>query len=251
MEELRSGHFEWVNPFNPRQRKLIPSGPASIDAIVFWSKAPAPCIKDLPELARMGYRLVFQFTLNDYPKLIEPRVPPLDKRLDMFFRLADILVPGTLVWRYDPVLLTNITPPDYHLEHFGRLSRALEGAVRRVIISFVDLYPKVRRKLKTLQKSGIVLGEQEKLSEVAHGLKCIANECHMELQLCSEPALAAELGIQSVGCIDVNLLNELFGLSLTYVKDPGQRPECLCSRSVDIGHYDSCNHGCVYCYANR
>ncbi len=254
---VRAGWAAVANPFNPRQVRRVSLAPERVAALVFWTKNPAPFLPCLDELDARGFAYYFLYTLNPYPRLLEPGLPPLAERLDSFRALADRLGPERVVWRYDPIIVTSATPPDYHLENFARLARELAGSTRRVVISFLELYAKVRRRLApALARAGWELADykdgahEEDLRRLAGGLAALARERGLEMRACAEERDLTAQGVMPSACIDAGLLTRLFGLELTPAKDPHQRGACGCAPSVDIGAYDTCSHGCLYCYAS-
>ena len=137
MNRLREGYCLVPNPFNPRQIARISLVPESVDAIVFWSKNPALMLRFLPVLEGMGYRFYFLFTLNAYPKALEPNLPPLKERISTFIELSTRLGPRRVIWRYDPIILSNRTDASYHREAFEGLCQKLAVHTKRVIISII------------------------------------------------------------------------------------------------------------------
>ncbi len=221
--------------------------------MVFWTKNPQPFLKQLDELDQRGYRYYFLFTLNDYPRLLEPRVPPLERRIESFRLLSDRLGPERVIWRYDPIVISNLTDYDYHLHVFSALADRLEGYTLRVIISLVQYYRKTRRHLMDLAQAGLKVdfeaanrpATMDMLRELA---SCAASNGAI-MQSCCDPRIPTELGIAPGRCIDGELIERLWPSGLTWPKDPGQRPACGCAKSKDIGAADTCGHGCVYCYS--
>lgn len=265
MERIYAGHFVRINPYNHNQRKVICLTPETVDAIVFWSKNPEPLIQHLPFLDSEGYRYYFQFTLNHYPQLFEPKVPDLANRLSIFKQLSNLIGPDRVIWRYDPIILSNHSTEDDHIRQFEYLAGVLSQYTRRVVISFFDVYPKVQTRLSKLQqKYGIqvtdITGEENssKMIKISSELSSIASSHQLEIFTCAEkmPIIENQISPNSViiqpgSCIDSHLLNQLFSLRLKYQKDRTQRNECLCTVSVDMGEYNTCRFNCVYCYANR
>jgi hypothetical protein len=253
MNRLRAGFCEVVNPFNPEQRSRIDLAPEAVEVIVFWTRYAAPLLGHLAELDRRGYRYYFLYTLVDYPAILEPHAPPLEKRLESFRRLSRRLGAERVVWRYDPIVLGNLTDVRYHLERFRRLCSELSGQTRRVVVSLLDEYPKVRRRLDGLSAGGFRLLRfsegDPRLGALMAGLAETARAKGMEIQSCAERRNLRPWGIDPGACIDPQLIRELFGISVPARKDPGQRPACRCAVSRDIGAYDTCRYGCVYCYA--
>lgn len=257
MNRVREGYFIKVNPFNPSQRREVSLSPPDVDAIVFWTKNPFPMLQHVPVLDRMGHRYFFHYTLNSYPLIFEPRVPPLKSRVEIFQRLGDRIGKEKIVWRYDPIMISNFTPVEYHEEQFAKLAEKLSGYTGRVVISFLVLYHKVRTKLKKLEKDHAlrVIDAKEELplptlKSLAGNLSIIAKNNGMEIFSCSEKLDFEECGIKHGSCIDVNLINQVFKTAFKNKKDRYQRPECLCAESVDLGFYDTCKFNCSYCYAN-
>lgn len=279
MERVRDGWFIRVNPYQPRQQKRISLLPEAVDVFVFWSKYPKALMQYLPELDRMGYRYYFQFTLNHYPGFVEPGVPDLASRLGCFKRLSDEIGPEKVIWRYDPIIYSNLWDVQYHSRQFERLAGELSKFTRRVMISFLDVYPKIRPRLTTLaQKYGVEISDicddgasindnetesRQIRSEFAVNFATIAAGHSLEIYSCAEKVdLAGEPdcndmvrvmrpGIQHGSCIDVRLINRIFGFNLKVNKDKSQRKECLCAAAVDMGNYNTCRFQCVYCYANN
>ena len=256
MNRIRAGWCEVPNPFRPSVATRVSLAPGDVDVIAFWSKNPAPMLPQLDELDARGFRYYFLYTLNDYPSDIEPGVPPLAERLEAFRPLAARVGPSRVVWRYDPIILSERMGAAWHLEAFSRLADALAGRCARVIISFLDFYRKTGRRLGRLEAAGgdrflrdpFALPEFEAF---VRDLAVAAARAGIRIQSCAEDARLRAAGIEPGKCIDDRLIQNLFGLSLPEGKDPGQRPACGCVRSKDIGVPDSCPHGCEYCYSTR
>jgi len=253
MNRVRAGWCETPNPVNPRQVARVPLDPRQVDAIVFWSKNPAPMIERLEELDRMGFRYYFQFTLNDYPRLLEPKIPDIGDRIDTFLALSRRLGPLRVVWRYDPIVISNMTPPAFHKERFAQIARELEGATHRVMLSIVALYRKTERRLASLAKEGFCLDRcavtSREMTDLLEGIARVARAHRMEPFTCAQDAGRSDAPIPPGRCIDESLVNRIWSLNLPYRKDPSQRRLCRCCVSKDIGLYDTCIHGCAYCYS--
>lgn len=257
LNRIKEQFFVRVNPFNHRET-VISLKPAEVDFIVFWTKNPAPLMKYLETLDRSGYRYYFQYTLNDYPAVFEPRLPPPAARVDTFKKLSALIGAGRVIWRYDPIILSNITPVEYHIERFSHLASELAGYTARVVISFLDIYAKVAPKLERLKdQHGVVVRDitleenRSALLELVRNIGDIARAKGLAVYTCSEKIELDQFGIHHGACIDASLAQKVFGLSLTVPKDKGQRRECLCAQSVDMGMYNTCKFACTYCYANQ
>jgi DNA repair photolyase len=254
MNRIHAGYCLVANPFNPRQISRVSLAPDDVDAIAFWSKNPAPLMPHLDELDAMGHRYYFQYTLCGYSAELEPHVPPVEERIATFRELAHRLSPLRVIWRYDPIVVSDYTDVDFHKRTFERIASALEGMTTRVVISLVDYYGKVRRNLKPLEGAGWQFAEytgaETESRDLLRWMAAAAQEHGLKIQCCSETVNLADLGIRPGKCIDDGLLNEVWGVPLT-TKDPGQRSACLCAISKDIGANDTCLHGCRYCYATN
>ena len=242
---VKAGFVCVRNPLNPRQVSRISLAPEVVDCIVFWTKNPAPMLDRLEELR--DYMYYFQYTLNDCDRTIEPRVPDTETRLRTFRALADRLGKERVIWRYDPILLTETLDPDFHVRTFRRLAEALAGQTEKAVISFVDVYP--ARNRKALEALGMLRPTEETLRELAGRLAGIARGCGLQIATCAERMDLSGLGIGHNQCIDGGLIQRLLGFPLK-VRPDGQRADCGCVKCEEIGTYDTCPHGCVYCYAN-
>lgn len=258
MRRVRAGSITSVNPFNPAQARCWSLNPATTEAIVFWTKDPRAFLPYLAELDERGCRYVFQFTLNDYPHLLEPGLRPVSERVETFMRLSDRLGPGRIAWRYDPIIISSATPPEYHLERLADLTTRLTGRTERLIISFLDYYGKVERRLADLtRRTGVTFADitrpehREALLALATGISELATAAGMTVQTCSEAIDLTAAGIGHGACIDGAWLQRALGLPQAPGRDRNQRSACLCSTAVDIGAYNTCGFGCTYCYANH
>lgn len=252
MNRIRAGYCHVPNPYNAKQISEVSLRPEDVEVIVLWSKNPAPLLPHLAELDRRGHRYYFLYTLNDYPQELEPQVPALSKRLDTFKALADHVGPRRVIWRYDPILISNRTDFHHHEQRFALLAKALSDHTKRVIISIADFYRKTDRRLSALETGGYRFDktphEHSDFPDFLRRLQTVAEQCGMKMQSCAEDLAAA--GIPVGACIDAELIHSLWRIEVPG-KDPYQRSLCACSISKDIGINDTCLHGCPYCYATR
>ena len=253
MNRLLEGYCLVPNPFNSRQVARISLLPESVDAIVFWSKNPAPMLPLLPTIEAMGYRFYFLFTVNAYPRALEPGLPPLAERISTFIKLSERIGPRRVIWRYDPIILSNRTDASYHGETFEGLCQQLVRHTQRVITSIITFYRKTLRNLAPLENQGYVFGKEprenpEMVALLSHMATTSAKH-GLEIFSCAEARDYTHLGIKPSRCIDAALISELWGIPVSSKKDPGQREHCGCSISRDIGMTDTCPHGCPYCYS--
>lgn len=250
---LAAGWCLVPNPFNAKQVGRVDLTPGAVDAFVFWTKNPRPFFLLLDELDRLGHRYYFQFTLNHYPGPLEPGLPPLDERLASFKALSARLGPQRVVWRYDPIVISNRTDWDYHARVFAGLCAGLAGFTERVMLSLVHPYAKTRRRLAALEGQGFRFNfeakEDPRTGELLVRMARTAREAGIEPHSCAADPDWATYGISPGACVDGGLIAGLWGLDNAWPRDPGQRGSCRCSLSRDIGINHTCRHDCAYCYA--
>jgi DNA repair photolyase len=254
MDCIRREKVTVRNPFNPTQEKMVSLQPEDVDAIVFWTRNADPLIKHLPELDDRGYRYVFLYTITGYGSPLEKHSPAIDKATETFKTLSQMVGPQRVIWRFDPIIYVAEQGERQIISQFQQIANALVHTTSRVIISFLDFYKKVTKRLPALeQATGIHLVDiatnRRLVSGIANSLSAIASEHNMEIVSCAEKINLRAYGIRPGSCIDAQYLNEIFELNLSFSKDKGQRTRCRCSSSQDIGSYNTCRHGCVYCYA--
>ncbi len=233
------------NPMNIRQVSEINLSPELVDCIVFWTKNPKPMIDKLQLLN--DHKYYFQFTLNPYEPDVEARLPPKTEIIDTFKRLSGMIGPQKVIWRYDPILLNSKYSTAYHIDKFEELAGCLKGYTEKVVFSFIDFYKKIAENLKLL---GVIEITTEEKNIIAQKFSEIARNNNLSIDTCAEDIDLSGYGIAHARCIDDRLISKITGYDLTVQKDKNQRLECGCAKSIDIGEYNSCSNGCVYCYAN-
>ncbi len=251
MTRLRAGWCEVRNPFGGGWRR-VDLRPEAVLAVVLWTRDPRPLLPHLDELQDRGYRCVFQVTLNAYPPLFEPGAPPMEAVRDALAQIAGRSGPDAVVWRYDPVILTPLTPPDHHRARAGEIAAALAGLTDTCVTSFVDLYRKTLRNLEPALESagtGLLPPDPERDAGLVEDLAGVVAEHGIGLQLCCEPDLLGGAA-GAARCVDDARVSRVLGEPVSLAARP-TRAGCGCRASVDIGAYDTCARGCVYCYANR
>ena len=246
LNRLREGFLLVRNPMNPSRVSRISLSPDDVDAIVFWTKNPIPMLDRIDEL---GERCcLFQFTLTDYGKDAEPGVPEKGKFLiPAFQRLAEKLSPEQVIWRFDPIFLTEKYTVVYHLYYFGEIASRLRGYTKKCTVSFLDLYRNTASRMEPLGLCPLTDADVERRSR---GISEIASECGMTVESCAEEYELERFGIKHARCIDGALIERLTGRKISERKDKNQRKLCGCAASVDVGMYNTCRNGCLYCYAN-
>lgn len=242
---LRQGFVCVRNPMNPSQVSRIPLSPETTDCIVFWTKNPAPMFDRLPEIRNLGYESYVQFTLTPYGPQIERHLPDKARLIDTFRRLSRASGKERVVWRYDPVVLNDALTPEWHFRAFAALCDSLAEYTEECVFSFVDRYAKIGRRTAGLVRD-IAPAEMDR---VAAGFFEITRRHGLRLSACAEQKDFSAFGIGRASCIDAGRIERLTGCALRAEKDRNQRPECGCAESVDIGAYNTCRHGCLYCYA--
>ncbi|MDR0307885.1 MAG: DUF1848 domain-containing protein [Chitinispirillales bacterium] len=245
LNRIKEGFVCVRNPVNPRQISKITLSPNAIDCIVFWSKNPTPLLKKIDRLS--DYKYYFQFTLNSYSQEIETGLPPKRDRIDTFKKLSDKIGKEKIIWRYDPILLNKEHTIDYHIDFFGEIATSLRDYTEKVTISFVDLYNKNSKNMEFVKNIPITKNCKLKITEI---FGKIARENNFLIDTCAEDIDLSSFGIKHALCVDNQLIERITGYPLYITKDKNQRLECGCAQSIDIGAYNSCSNGCLYCYAN-
>jgi hypothetical protein len=248
MNRLRAGFVCYPNPFSG-EVYTISLRPEDVHSIVFWSKHYGPLLPHLDELEGRGYRFYFHYTITGAPRALEPHVPEWQKAVNVFRRLARRTAPRQVQWRFDPILFTDELDAAFYVDRFRDIAAALAGATERCYFSFAVFYGKVERQL---HEAGIcyrdpLLEEKQALIEAVAD---IADECGITLHACCQDALVGDR-VQKAHCVDGDLLAELFPDRPHVSQLRPTREQCGCVASRDIGMYDTCPYGCIYCYANR
>ncbi|MFH1137217.1 MAG: DUF1848 domain-containing protein [Pseudomonadota bacterium] len=252
MNRIRAGFVLVPNPFNPKQIRRVSLAPGDVSGLVFWTRNPEPLLTGLDELDRRGFPYYFLFTITGLPRILEKNTLPPDRAAEIFRRLSTRLGPGRVVWRFDPVIITDVSPPGAILENFTVLAERLSGSTDRVIFSFAEIYRKVKKNLDRLEREeGVrcrdLAASPGEMTDLAGKLAEVAAARGLRLQACCPQVDLTPAGLVPGKCVDPALLPGL--TPEDFPRDKTQRPGCNCVASADIGQYDSCLHGCVYCYA--
>ena len=251
IHRIREGIVEVRNPFRPDQVFEISLKPEEVGGIVFWTRNPVPLFPYLDELDDRGFRFYFHSTITALPAVFEPKIPPKADALAALRTLSRRYSPDHVQWRYDPLVISDRTDGAYHIRAFERMCEQLTGATKRCYFSFVDFYGKVKRAIpKFKERTGIEIVEipEEEKREIARRMADIAEGYGIGLYACCEDFLV-DGRIQKAHCVDPEIL-EIVAEKPFPIKPRPTRPECGCYESRDIGAYDTCPGGCVYCYAN-
>jgi len=247
MNRLKDGEVLVRNPMNSKQVTRVYLTPEKVDCIVFWTKNPSEFIKYLPQIDSMGYKYYFLFTLTSYDQSVEVNVDKKKKIIDIFKQLSNAVGKEKVIWRYDPILLTASYNKDYHFKWFEYLAQNLSSYTDECIISFLSFYNKVKRNMGDIK---CVLPEMPMIELFAEHFARISKKYGISLYTCSHEFDLDKYGIGHAKCVDDQIIEKITGNILRLKKDKSQREECGCVESKDIGAYNSCNHGCIYCYAN-
>ena len=274
MARLASGYVKWKSPFG--------GSPLYISfektrVFVFWTKNPASFFPYIATLDHLGYGYYFLFTLNDYDaERLEPGVPPVGGRIETFIRLSRRIGKGRVVWRYDPLILSDRLTVQDLLEKIKSIGDRIAPYTERLVFSFVDIekYGKVRRNLQVEGVNGAREFTRDEVEEFCSGLTTLNRRWGLSITACAEGRDLSRFGIGRGQCISYDLMMKEFGNDrklrdflqpddqqtlggttaaanpLRWLKDPGQRNTCRCIVSKDIGQYSTCIHLCRYCYAN-
>lgn len=249
MNRLRAGYCKVVNPYNGRP-STVSLRRDYVDGFVFWTKNLGPFVQHLDEVHGRGYPFVVQYTINGYPRELETSVADWRRSVDHVRRVAERFGPGRVVWRYDPILVSTLTDLAFHVDNFREIASRLRGLVDEVVISYVHQYAKTRRNVRDASDAHDFIwrepttGEKQGLTET---LRDVAAEHGMRLTICSQPDNLIS-GVSPARCVDARRLEAVAG-QLIDVPLKGNRKECGCFESRDIGEYNTCPHGCIYCYA--
>lgn len=243
---IKEGYVCVRNPMNIHQVGKISLSPNVVDGIVFWTKNPTPMLNRLDEISQYNY--YFQFTVNSYNTDIETNVPSKnDVIIPTFQKLSKQIGKDRVIWRYDPILLNEKYTIDYHLTYFKMMVDKLADYTEKCTISFIDLYRNIQKNMSSLQISSPSNEQQE---EIIAKFVEIANEYGIYIDTCAEKVNFDKYGVKHAHCIDRDRLERIGKYKLDVDKDKNQRDECGCVSSIDIGSYNTCKNGCLYCYAN-
>lgn len=243
---IKEGFLYVRSPMNAHQVSRIELSREVVDCIVFWTKNPANMMARLDELKE--YPCYFQFTLTGYGRDVEPGLPDKRKELiPVFQKLSEKVGRRRVIWRYDPILISEKYTAAYHLKAFEEIAESLAGYTEKAVISFLDFYAKTRRNMEGLHIWELSEGEMLFLAE---NMAAAAKRHGMAVESCAEKIDLRSAGVAHGNCIDKKLIEEITGCRLVGGKDKNQRQECGCFESVETGLYNTCGNGCRYCYAN-
>jgi len=250
VQRLKEGFAGVVNPFGG-QRYIVSLKPQDVVCFVFWSKNFSPFIDSLKIIDDMGYKFYFNYTVTALPDVFESDVEK-QAAIEGLKRLSRMYSPHHINWRFDPIIISSISDGSFFVKAFEELASEFEGLVERCYFSFVTEYGKVKRNFEELERTtGVKItncSEEFKI-DLANQLSEIAERHGMRMFSCCGDYLVNDR-IQKGHCIDGSVIESLFFPDGFTSKEKPTRAECGCTESSDIGTYDTCPHGCVYCYAN-
>ena len=251
MRRVEAGFAGWENPFN-RQKILTSLKPEDVTAFVFWSKNFRPFLEHLRTIRERNIPAMFNYTITGLQHEFESNLVEPEDAIDSLKEISTLYSPEHINWRYDPIIISDRTDEEFHLERFSWLAGQLKGRITRCYFSFATMYGKVERNFrKFAQEQRLTMSDPNNAQRLALAgmLANIAGEHGIRMYSCCGDYLLADSRIGKGHCVDGEMLKQRYPDCRQSSAKP-TRKECGCSSSSDIGSYDTCPHGCIYCYAN-
>jgi len=240
---IKKGFVYTRNPYNPKLIHSYKLDPSVVDVLVFCTKNPEPMMKRLDEIAH--FKQFWGITLTAYGKDIEPHVPDKHRIIECIKVLSNRFGSQSVEWRYDPIFLSDKYTKEVHLRSFEHIANKLSGSIEICVISFIDLYQKTIKNFPSV--SEVCLEDQ---IELIKAFVEIGKKYNIRIKTCLENKVLEDYGVDTSGCLTQSVLEKSLNQRLNITKQTQAREGCDCLLGNDIGSYNSCGHGCVYCYAN-
>lgn len=244
LNRFKEGFVYSRNPFYPSQVYKYILTPEIVDCVIFCSKNYKPILKQFHEISDKFNVFCF-YTITAYEKDIEPNVPDIDESIKTLIELSKIIGKEKISWRYDPVLLTEKYTVNTHLKTFEYMAKELSPYVSFCIFSFVEMYKKLEKNMPE-----IIPFTPNNKHKILYGFGEIAKKYNLKIQTCADSQDYSQYGISHSGCITTEILSNALNVKFKKLPHNGNRKNCKCMPSRDIGAYNTCPNGCKYCYAN-
>lgn len=244
-KRLEQGYVDYKHPFSQKKHRVL-LNKNDVAGFIFWSKNFSPFL-GLIEIVKKNYHFYCHYTVNGYGKTLEPNVPPLENVLTSFKKVSSLTSSNHVLLRYDPIIISEKLTLTYHKQQLTRILSSLEGYSNKCIISFVHVYKKIRRNL--ISENIDLEPSLNQKQELSGELNTICHNHGFKLSACCCPELS-EVGISPAGCINTQHFRRINPEFQFKAPSGPTRKGCSCQRCQDIGFYDTCPHGCIYCYAN-
>ena len=240
---IEEGFVYVRNPYVKNQIYSYRLDPELIDCIIFCTKNPKPMLENLEKIDK--FNQYWHITITPYEKEIEPNVPPMNDVLESFKYLSKKLGKENVTLRYDPIFINEKYTLEKHIESFEYIINSLSGYTTEAIISFIDLYEKTKRNFP----KAIEVTKDERL-KLGKEFAQIGKKNNITIKTCVEGTELDKFGIDSSGCMTKEVIERAINKNLNIPKQKARNGECYCLLNNDIGEYNTCAHGCLYCYAN-
>ena len=248
IERLREGYVYVKNPYTGKPLR-VPLTPDTVHSIVFWSKNFSPLISRIHEVERTTRNLFFHFTITGIPGDMEQNIPSHRECIDDLIYLVKRYSPRCVVWRFDPLVVTDRLSREFYIDMFSECAERLRGYIRVCYTSLVEPYRKITRNIRRYSDHTLIEMDIEEKRGLIHVLADVAKRYDIRLLVCCNDYLLYE-GVSKGSCINGRYLSWVFNDHSTTLESSPTRKGCACTKSIDIGSYDTCPGGCLYCYAN-
>ena len=252
LNRLTEGSVCVRNPYNPVQVTRYRLDPDVVDCLVFCTKNPAPMLELVSGMEQSaGYECLSRFrqlwyvTITPYGRDVEPNVPPKEQVMESLKCLSSMLSPRQVIWRYDPIFISEKYPLAWHIRAFDEMARNLKGYTQHCVISFIDLYAKTVRNFP-----GVKPVDRTDQEEIGQKFAGIGRKYGIRIQTCCEGTHLEKYGVDCSGCMSQEIIELACDIKMDVPVRKSAREGCDCLLGGDIGMYNTCNHGCLYCYAN-
>lgn len=245
LKRFEEGFVYSRNPLFPDKVTKYELNPDVVDCIIFCSKNYEPILPYIKGITEK-FNTYFHYTITAYDKDIEPNVPDIEKSIETLIKLSELVGRQRIAWRYDPILLTEKYTKILHYKTFNHIAEKISPYIDRCIFSFVEMY----KKLETNMPEIILLTPKDK-TEIARNIGAITKKHNMIIQTCATDENYEQYGILTSGCLTADILGRANNVKFKKLKHSGNRKNCNCMESRNIGDYDTCPNGCKYCYANQ